>query len=402
MATNFSAGPQMLGYLHQVRYALYSLLADQRGDTMLYVEDLDDVAKKSQGIDTLEQLKHHTVEDATINEFSSELWSTLRVWFTSWDEGKLKPEEARLCLITTATAQAGSSVAKLRAGAARDVKGARERLMEIAIAGKNKALTDAFEALLAETHTGKERSFVDIDRLLDVVVVIDQAMTIDQVAPKIKQLIIGIHSYNLDALYNRLEGWWFDKVVKHLLGGSEKPISQYEVKEQVAEIGYSLHPESLPIDYEDYELTPLQETEGKSRLFVQQLGAINIVGARLYNAVVDYYRAFEQRSKWTRDTLLIDDDLLKYEKRLVREYQRQMAILESKMALTSDAEHVRFGTTLLDWMELTANIPIRREMPVGHEYVMRGSFHMLADEDAPRVLWHPKFLEQLATILKTA
>ena len=402
MSTNFSAGPQMLGYLHQVRYALYSLLADQRGDTMLYVEELDDVVKKNQGIVTLEQLKHHTVEDAAISEYSSELWRTLRVWFTEWDEGMLKPEEAMLCLITTATAKGDGTVAKLRPGAIRDIQGARERLMEIATAAESTALAVPFKAFLVNTKTGITRSLLDIDRLLNAVVVIHNSPNIDQVESKIKQLINGIRSSKLEAAYNRIEGWWFQKVVKHLLNESKDPISQYETKEMIAEINEQFRPDSLPIDYEDYELTPRQETEYTNRLFVRQLNSIDIVGERLYNAVLDYYKAFEQRSRWVRETLVIDDDLLKYEKRLAREWKRYMGILESKLPQSTDEEHVRFGVELLDWMELTANLPIRREMPIGHEYIMRGSFHLLADEAAPRVYWHPKFLEQLSTILNPA
>jgi len=404
MATDFSAGAQALGYLHQVRYSLYSLLADQRGDTQLYVEELDDVVRKNPGIDTLEQLKHHMDADATINEYSTELWRTLRVWFTQWDEGKLKPEEAVLCLITTATAEADSPAAYLRPGDTRDVKKARERLVEVATAAKNTSLTKSFAAFLnAKVNgTNQVRSELDQDRLLASVVVIDGSLTIDQVEPRIKQLIIGTRASNMDALYQSLEGWWFNEIVKHLLGGSKNPISQYEVKEIIAGINEQFRPDSLPIHYEDYELTPMQEAEHGSRPFVQQLSAINIVGMRLYNAVLDYYRAYEQRSKWTRDYLYIDDELLKYERRLVNEWRRQMGILESKLPHATEADQIRFGVELLDWMELKANIPIRREMPIGHEYVMRGSFHRLADTDAPRVYWHPQFLKQLKAILKPA
>jgi hypothetical protein len=31
---------------------------------------------------------------------------------------------------------------------------------------------------------------------------------------------------------------------------------------------------------------------------------------------------------------------------------------------------------------------------------MRGSFHMLADQDPPRVWWHPRFVERLRTLLQ--
>ncbi|QDA59026.1 ABC-three component system protein [Hymenobacter jejuensis] len=391
MSPNFSAGPHMLGYLHQVRYSLFSLLVDRRGDTQLYVEELDDVVRRSPDVQTLEQLKHHTTPNATITEHSKELWKTLRVWFTKFAEGKLKPEESMLCLLTTA--KADSPLEWLRHGSGRDVVRARVRLAEVAAARGNQELKEAYDAF----SNTKE---IDQERLLSAVYIVDNAPNIEEVVPKIKQLINGIRTTNLDAAYQRLEGWWFGKIVRHLLADSKDGISQYALKEQIAEINELFRPGSLPIDFEDYELTPKEEAEYPSRVFVQQLRAVNIAGMRLYNAVVDYYSAFAQRSRWVQETLIIDDDLLTYEKRLAKEWRRQIGILESKLAQGTEEEQVRFGNLLLDWMEQTADIPIRSEMPLGHEYVMRGSFHHLADDDtAPRVYWHPKFLEQLKAIM---
>jgi hypothetical protein len=48
-------------------------------------------------------------------------------------------------------------------------------------------------------------------------------------------------------------------------------------------------------------------------------------------------------------------------------------------------------------MEFTANFPIRPL--VTEPYVMRGSYHILANEEKPRVWWHPKFLERLQVLL---
>lgn len=394
MSTNFSAGPQTLGYLHQVRYSLYSLLADQRGDTYLYVEELDDVVRKSSGITTLEQLKHHTTIGATVNEYSTELWRTLRVWFTKFDEGELKPEEAMLCLITTASAQENTPLAWLRRDNLRDVAQARARLSEVANTSGNQSLKKAFDIF-------NKFSEVNQERLLSAVYVIDNAPTIDEVVPKIKHIITGIHACNKDAAYERLEGWWFNLVVEHLLNESKVGISQYFVKEKIADIAQHFQPNSLPIDYEDYEPDSLQIMEGKNRQFAHQIGVLKIGGRRLHNAVLDYYRAFSQRSRWLRESLHIDDELVRYEKRLIREWDRQLGILESMEAQGTEEEQIAFGIKLLDWMEQRADFPIRTNMPAGHEYVMRGSFHWLADASTPTVFWHPKFLEQLEAILAT-
>jgi hypothetical protein len=403
MATDFSAGAQALGYLHQVRYSLYSLLVSQRGNTELYVEELDDVVRQSPGVTELDQLKHHTTPDATINEYSTELWRTLRGWFTYFDQGRIKPESAMLCLITTATAQAGSAPAKLCQGSAnRDVTAARERLVAVAQAAGSDSHSKFYRAFLKVGNTDQVRSTVDLDRVLSAVVVIDNAPTIDQVTPKIMPLLVGVHASNLEALYTRLEGWWFNKIIAHLLTKSAHPITRYEVSEMIADINEQFRPSSLPIDYEFYEPTDQQHADSTQRRFVQQLSAVNIAGMRLQDAVLDFYRAFEQRSKWVQETLLIDDELLVYEQRLVQAWRRQVGFLQSRLPQSDDIEQVAFGMNLLDWMEQQAGIPIRPDMPAGHEYMMRGSFHWLADKAQPRVYWHPKFLEKLAALLQPA
>jgi hypothetical protein len=53
---------------------------------------------------------------------------------------------------------------------------------------------------------------------------------------------------------------------------------------------------------------------------------------------------------------------------------------------------------VLSWVE-TVKMPIRKNMPLGDDYVMRGSYHMLANQDTPPVFWHPRFLEQLQRVL---
>ena len=48
-------------------------------------------------------------------------------------------------------------------------------------------------------------------------------------------------------------------------------------------------------------------------------------------------------------------------------------------------------------MEQEADFRVRPN--VTEPYVMRGSYHMLADKNPPRVWWYPKFLERLEQIL---
>jgi len=55
------------------------------------------------------------------------------------------------------------------------------------------------------------------------------------------------------------------------------------------------------------------------------------------------------------------------------------------------------GREILRWMEMTADIRIRAN--VTEPYVMRGSYHMLANRRQPPVWWHPQFMQRLAAVV---
>ncbi len=57
---------------------------------------------------------------------------------------------------------------------------------------------------------------------------------------------------------------------------------------------------------------------------------------------------------------------------------------------------LKLGRELLSWMETVANIKIKPN--VEDRFVLRGSYHILANADAPRVFWHPRFVEQLTQL----
>jgi hypothetical protein len=116
--------------------------------------------------------------------------------------------------------------------------------------------------------------------------------------------------------------------------------------------------------------------------------------ASLELAILDFHGAFSQRSHWARVNVLVNDEVGKFEKRLVGDWTRMKAHLGATPT-DSDEKLVAAGRRLYKWAELeSGHIQIRTR--VTEEYVRRGTFHILANETpVPRVHWHPKFLEQL-------
>ena len=391
--SKFSAAPQALGYLYQCVYAL-NLLLDSSEEYELSLESLDDIQFDKGGTPKeLLQLKHHSIT-ATLSDFSPDLWKTIRVWSVNLAEGKIRIPGTLLTLVTNATALDESIAALLRPTAGRDVDEATKRLMQITETSKNKNLTKAFIAFRS-LSAGQQKSLVSSIRILD------RSPDISDTTEQIKnRLRFAVRRQFIDSLYERLVGWWFDKSVRILNNELKEFVMGFEVLDKVRDIAEQFGPEVLPIDYLGIDPPNSPDPESDNRRFVLQLKEIAINHRRIEKAILDYYRAFEQRSRWAREDLLIGDELTIYEKKLIDEWERHWLALQDEIPIddnTSEDEMQVFGRKIYNWAELDSDIRIRPQ--VTEEYVKRGSYHLLADRNPPGVWWHPRFIERLEEIL---
>jgi hypothetical protein len=257
---------------------------------------------------------------------------------------------------------------------------------------QNKEMQDAFRTFTNLTQAQREY-------LIEAVVVCSNSPHIKDLPRLIKdELCYSVLPENEDAFYERLQSWWFDKVVEHLVAKSHQQIAWTDLQMRIADLVSRFQRDSLPLDYLEGKLSQSYFEQQRNKKYVQQLDCLRVSLERIQVAVDDYYRAFEQRTKWVKDKLIIDYDLGVYEEKLKKEWRVCVAQLKDNLddedALDQEAACVRFGKQVLTWME-NARMPIRKNMPLGDEYVMRGSFHMLADQDTPAVYWHPKFVARL-------
>lgn len=391
MSSSFSARAPMLGYVFQARFSLH-LLLDGAEDSQLVVEGLDDVVFEDEGQPLeLLQLKHHLGNPTTLTDSSAELWKTLRVWSTHLTRYRLNLPDTLLTLITTTEAPDDTAAALLRPGRPEaNIDLAVNKLVVAAENSSNRALETAFTAYLSLSPEDR-RLLVQSIRILDA------SPNIVDVTRLIKNRIeVATRRQYLDALYERLEGWWFERVISQLVSEAADSITRYEVIEKVRDIAEQFGDDVLPLDY--WELQPTEDVQFQDRVFVLQMKQIALISRRMELAIRDYYRAFEQRSRWAREDLLNIDELERYEARLFEEWERMYLKLQQDMQLEeneSDDRLTEFGRGIYDWMEFESDVRIRPRM--ARDYIMRGSYHMLADQK--RVWWHPEFLSRLESIL---
>jgi hypothetical protein len=385
--SEFSAVPSALGYLYQVRYALL-LLIDADADAEITLEKLDDVAFERTGTpEELLQFKLHIDKTATLTNSCGDLWKTLRVWSANISEGKVQPEYCRLVLVTTAIAPSGSAAAMLRSGNTRDVAEALRLLMTAADESTSQDNKAAYESFLALTNSQRLA-------LLTATYIIDRAPDIEQVGQLLDQrLRIAASTEHLKAFAERLEGWWYRRVIASWRDDKNPEVIHRRLLDaHLEDLRNQFRRDSLPADFLDAKAVEEGKLPDKNSVFIEQLRRIRLSAPRVQDARIDFYRAFQQRSRWIREELVWQGDLEQYDDRLSEQWRLLFYAMVEDAGGLDEVQKSKLGRALYTaLLDIERHIPIRTEFQ--HPYVMRGSYHMLAN--APRICWHPDLQGQL-------
>ncbi len=398
----FSAAEQGLGYIYQVRLALLQLLQLPEGTAVSLEMDDDLDFRDLAGGKSLASLKHKAVGDR-LTDLSTDFWKSVNIWLARYKRDGRSASNLRFFLLTTATVQPGSFLARLlpdKSGAPSDVATLKE-LADVALAESSSKLIAPITALFNELSDPEKQDF------LERVLILDGSPRIADIPAIIRDKYMrSIRREHRDFVFERLEGWWTDAVIKHLTGAAREGISGYEVSDKLSNLAEEYKTDNLPINFRGRMPAEEVDIEADPRLFVVQLRTIGISSSRIRSAILDFYRAFEQRSAWARENLLASGEVEEYEDRLADEWSRYKDVVFEKLRDDSpETSLCEAGAALYQWAELeTGRIEtLRIRARVTEPYVVRGSFHILADvKPSPRVYWHPRFLDRLAHVLGVA
>ena len=286
----FAATGSLLGYLYQVRYALLAALRTHplTSAFLISLELLDDVAfEPLTGLAdpaVLFQTKHHLNHTAAITDASPDLWRTIRVWAELIKNGQFI-DGSVLNLVTTAAAPSQSIAALLRPGV-RDVGGALTKMEEVCRSSTNEDNRAAYSAFLA-LDSGQRR------RLLDATTMLDAQPLIEDIDSELrKQVHWAAQGKYHGPFLQRLEGWWYRRVIRQLTKGSGDRILSAELEAQMDELRESFRRDSLPVDI---DIVTLELDEGtraahESSNFVRQLELIKATQGRITTAIREYER----------------------------------------------------------------------------------------------------------------
>ena len=398
----FSAREQGLGYIYQARLAVLQLLQLSEDTAILLEKDDDLDFIDGDGGKSLASLKHKAVGDR-LTDLSTDFWKSVNIWLTRYKQDGLATSNLQFFLFTTSTVSSGSFLVRFlpdHPPATSDTK----TLTELA----DNALAKSTSKVIAQIATAfNELSEPEKQDFLERIRILDGSPRISDIPALIKDKHMrSIRREHREFVFERLEGWWTDAVIKQLTGAKPEGIFGYEVSDKLSNFAEEYKADNLPITFRGKAPPEEIDTDADPRLFVAQLREIGISSNRIRSAILDYYRAFEQRSAWARENLLVLGEVEEYEDCLADEWGRYKDVAFEKLKDDSAEEALReAGATLYSWAEFeTGKIEsLRIRARVTEPYVLRGSFHILADiRPKPKIYWHPRFLDRLGKILGVA
>ncbi|KAB7695019.1 ABC-three component system protein [Plesiomonas shigelloides] len=385
--SQFDASPSMLGYIYQIRFALYlslkklSDLADPE-QFNVSIEKLDDIAFDNNGSpEELLQTKFHGNE-GNLTDRSPDIWKTIRIWVESIKSGELSLGNVILSLVTTQAVAEGSLASLLGVGPKRNTEQAQNIMSEIC-EESNQTNEKGYKAF-------KSLSVTERNSLLRAIYVVGKSEDLLKIRENMKPIARQtVPVLAVDAFLERIEGSWFKWVVEALSKTPSGVINLGVLQALVENIRPEYALTNLPAEYVD-ALPDAMNVDNDMRIFVMQMRLFKAPKKLIELAITNYYRAFEQRSKWAGDGLLNPGEISGFDRKLFEKWSEQQAFMEMQEALDTEEAKRAYSAKLYQYCQQHGVVPIRPDFV--EEYLSKGSYHMLSDN--LRIGWHPDY-EQL-------
>lgn len=388
----FSASDQALGYLYQVRFALLQTLRLPE-DSICYIEKDDDVdfTDPEEG-KILASLKHKAPGDM-LTDLSPDFWKSVRIWLNYYIQYITSNASISFYLFTTGQVRTGSFLEVFLPNKDKNIE-FTSRVKKILSESKSKTINKTSE-LFEKLSNDK------VDDFFSRITIFDSQERIQN----IPELIINerfrpIRQLHRLPVYERLEGWWVNACIDLLTKKRSEPLNGYEISEKLSFIADQFHSDNLPIDFEFCEPEEGVHPETDDRYFVKQLRSIGLKTERIRRAILDYYRAFQQRASWIRELADLSGELETYDDRLVEEWARLREIIFEDLKDDTPEELLQeTAKKLINDLSTGDRSNLRIRPRVTATFVTMGSYHILANDKIPRAYWHPRFNERVEEIL---
>lgn len=390
--SNHDASNQALGYFFQLQCALLFLM-ESDDDIKICVEKFDDISfhKDNDIVSQLMQLKYHSAEGNLTNS-SVDFWRTLKVWIDEINKNPALLENTKFYIITTNSIGSNSVIEKIKNTRTNDSINTNEiyeELKQIATAGK----TNCDEKSQSYKYYSSFLYFNEkwAKSLIRSIVIIPDFYNPEEVDNQIlKQLKLCTNRITENIIHQRLLGWWFDKMILCLENPNPTFISFSEIRHKISSFLLDLKEDTLPIDVTEHEIVALKAEKDVHNI-IKQMELINAKEGKINIALQQYYKAYAQRSKWIKESLIYAEELDNYDQNLTNEWIFQFSEIKDNLEDdSSEIERIEKGRELYKTI-MNKDIPIRPNL--NDNTISRGSYNGLSNE--LKIGWHPDFKERL-------
>ncbi len=390
--SNFSAKEPSLGYLYQIKYALYLFLKKEHDtdDPILRIENLDDIDIEDNYKAQLFQTKLHIKSKANLTNSSTDFWKTIRIWSEYIKDGTIDINEASFNLVTTQQVPNDSILFNFtEVVETSKITNIVSQLEKVCATSESQTNKVAYNAFLNLSQDEKEQ-------LISKIKIFDCAVDLDEIDKLLKKQFSRFLYPNLvDDFKEKIEGWWLKKAIE-VLKQETSGIRLSELNNRISSIRDEYNADCLPNDFnEPLEIGEEEIEQEKEKTFIKQLELVSIKtnDVRVKLAISDFRRAFEQRSEWIRKNLTDPEEEEVYDKKLYDYWFNLFELMKSELGEKDADELTKSGADfyMQNFAKTCPKIPFRREFK--EDFLTRGSYHILSDK--LKLGWHPKFKENL-------
>ncbi|WP_256360267.1 hypothetical protein [Methylomonas koyamae] len=282
----YSAGEQGLGYIYQARLALLHLLQLPE-DTAVFLEKDDDLNFiDGDGGKSLASLKHKAVGDR-LTDLSTDFWKSVNIWLARYKRDDRAASNMRFFLFTTGTVSAESFLTRFLPNQpfGSSNTGTLTMLANAVLSKSKSKLIMQIATEFNELNDPEKQDF------LERILILDASPRIGDIPSAIKDKCMrSVRREHREFVFERLEGWWNDTVIKQLTGSRTEGVFGYEVSDKLCAFAEEYKADNLPITFRGKVPVNEIDTETDPRLFVAQLREIGISSNRIRSAILDYYR----------------------------------------------------------------------------------------------------------------
>lgn len=371
-----TARPSFDGYLYQLQVALLRLLQLEEGEA-LGIEKLDDVhTEDPAGVATnVTQVKYHDGQ-AVVGDLSPDLWKTVGIWSQGILSGELNVLRTQFTLLTTATLPAGGIAEAL---ARHDHPASVEtKMLAACTRSKNRELQPYMGAFVSLPQSDR------LELIARIAIEPNQPGFSGTLSELKRVLRNGFRADSLSTAVERICGWLYVQVLERRAGACIIRREDFEIA--LATIRDDMKSGSIPARFADSRPSPEEMAGQSSRIYVQQLKAVNVRPRATTSAIIDYFRTVHERNEWIRRGNVLPDELRQYDNELAYRWQKAFERMLDALDGAEPTESLKQdkGRQLLEQLE-ALDIPIRPGW-LG-QYLTQGTLHKLAD--TPEIGWHP-------------